>query len=83
MTRHPYPKECYASIGPSDLDNFFHILCVQVFGLSGSPKAKDAYRTSEETELMDCIGLNGELGGLTPQTVIRQTKYGNKVIHKA
>ena len=37
-----------------------------MFGLPGSGKCRTSYRPSsfEETELMDTVGLNGEIGGL-------------------
>ena len=46
----------------------------EAFGLPGTENYRDTYSTAEEAELMDSIGVNGEIGNINPQTMIAQTK---------
>ena len=63
-----------ASQSPLELILTYYLKLVQVFGLPGSCRTSYCSSSFEETELMDTVGLNGELCGLKTQTLIAQSR---------
>jgi len=65
-----------ASESPLELLLRYYLKLIEVFGLPGSGKCRTSYRPSsfEETELMDTVGLHGEIGGLGPGQITSQAK---------
>ena len=54
----------------------YYLKLIEVFGLPGSGQCRTSYRPSsfEETELMDTVGLHGEIGGLGPGQITSQAR---------
>ena len=65
-----------ASESPLELLLRYYLKLVEVFGLPGSGQCRTSYRPSsfEETELMDTVGINGEIGGLGPGQITGQAR---------
>jgi len=65
-----------ASESPLELLLVYYLKLVEVFGLPGSGQCRTSYRPNsfEETELMDCVGINGEIGGLGPGQITSQAR---------
>lgn len=63
-----------ASEAPLELLLRYYLRLLEVFG--GPGHCRTSYRPSsmEETELMDTVGLHGELGGLGPMQMVAQTR---------
>jgi len=63
-----------ASEAPLELLLRYYLRMLEVFG--GPGQCRTSYRPSsmEETELMDTVGLHGELGGLGPMQMVAQTR---------
>lgn len=63
-----------ASEAPLELLLRYYLRLLEVFGSPGH--CRTSYRPSsmEETELMDTVGLHGELGGLGPMQMVAQTR---------
>ena len=65
-----------ASESPLELLLRYYLKLIDVFGLPGSGQCRTSYRPSsfEETELMDTVGLHGEIGGLGPGQITSQAR---------
>ena len=65
-----------ASESPLELLLRYYLKLIEVFGLPGSGQCRTSYRPSsfEETELMDTVGLHGEIGGLGPGQITSQAR---------
>ena len=65
-----------ASESPLELLLRYYLKLIEVFGLPGSGHCRTSYRPSsfEETELMDTVGLHGEIGGLGPGQITSQAR---------
>jgi len=65
-----------ASESPLELLLSYYLKLVEVFGLPGSGQCRPHYRPGsfQETELMDTIGLQGEVGGLGPGHLTLQAR---------
>jgi len=65
-----------ASESPLELLLVYYLKLVEVFGLPGSGQCRTSYRPNsfEETELMDTVGINGEIGGLGPGQITCQAR---------
>jgi len=65
-----------ASESPLELLLVYYLKLVEVFGLPGSGHCRTSYRPNsfEETELMDTVGINGEIGGLGPGQITCQAR---------
>lgn len=65
-----------ASESPIEMLLQYYLKLTEVFGLPGSGLCRTSYRPSsfEETELMDTVGLNGEIGGLGPGQITAQAR---------
>jgi len=65
-----------ASESPLELLLVYYLKLIEVFGLPGSGQCRTSYRPNsfEETELMDTVGINGEIGGLGPGQITSQAR---------
>jgi len=65
-----------ASESPIEMLLRYYLKLTEVFGLPGSGFCRTSYRPSsfEETELMDTVGINGEIGGLGPGQITAQAR---------
>ena len=63
-----------ASESPLEMLLRYYQKLIEVFGVPGSGHCRTSYRPSsfEETELMDTVGINGEVGGLGPGQITNQ-----------
>jgi len=68
---------------PIELLLRYYLTLIEVFdkpashsedGTTSSGDVRNLYRSSEETELIDSVGLHGEIVGLTPQTLVAQVR---------
>lgn len=63
-----------ASESPLELLIRYYLKLLEVFTVSSTGQFKQSYISGIETELMDTVGINGELGGLTPSVVVEHTR---------
>eukprot|EP00092_Neocalanus_flemingeri_P007283 GFUD01007865.1.p1 GENE.GFUD01007865.1~~GFUD01007865.1.p1 ORF type:complete len:1241 (-),score=282.81 GFUD01007865.1:403-4125(-) len=65
-----------ASESPLELLLRYYLKLIEVFGVPGSGQCRTSYRPNsfEETELMDTVGINGEIGGLGPGQITSQAR---------
>ena len=58
----------------------YYLKLLEVFTVpSKDGQFKETYYTALETELMDSVGINGELGGLTPRIIVEHTRKVNTI----
>jgi len=65
-----------ASESPLELLLRYYLKLTEVFGVPGSGHCRTSYRPNsfEETELMDTVGINGEIGGMGPGQITSQAR---------
>lgn len=65
-----------ASESPIELLLRYYLKLIEVFGVPGSGHCRTSYRPNsfEETELMDTVGINGEIGGMGPGQITSQAR---------
>jgi len=65
-----------ASESPLELLLRYYLKLIEVFGVPGSGQCRTSYRPNsfEETELMDTVGINGEIGGMGPGQITSQAR---------
>lgn len=65
-----------ASESPLELLLRYYLKLIEVFGVPGSGHCRTSYRPNsfEETELMDTVGINGEIGGMGPVQITSQAR---------
>lgn len=69
-----------ANESPLELLLCYYLRLIHVFGLPGTGVTSTPSR-AEEIELIDSVGINGELKSLTPQTITTQTRYHPSIIY--
>lgn len=74
--RIPAPDMETASQSPLELLLAYYLKLINMFGVPGGPSCRTSnrYDSSEETDLRDSVGINGELAGLGPHILTAQTR---------